>query len=563
MHCFEPPVGRQRRTSTTTARMARLLALSMGVVLAGCEGDPVRPLPMKAPGEPAPNASVTMTWPQVSVGAYHSCALMANGSVTCWGGNEYGQATAPPGAFSQLGTGYVHTCAIRTDGTIACWGFNNRGQATPPAGAFTQVSGGGSHSCALAANGDVTCWGDNFTGQVGGPPTTTLPFTATVTHPGPFTSVSAGSYDSCALRADGSVSCWGRAGVVGPPPDTEKFIHLDNDVYLTCAVRVDGTLVCWGSLVNAERVPEGTFTQVSTGFSHACAVRTDGDVVCWGFDGWGQVSGDPPEDYFFVISTHDGPFTQVSAGGMHTCAARGDGSLACWGAGTTNTGIAPHWGQSAPPMLQASQSISFTSAPPSPAILGGGYTVSATGGSSGNPVLFSSLTPTVCTTGGSSSNASAVAFIAVGTCTVAANQYGDASHLPAPQVLQTFAVIYQFGGTTGGGFASPVSNTAFNAVRAGQAVPIKFDLGGDQGPDVLASGYPRSVVIACPTSGDPVNAVPETTITAGASNLTFDAATGLYTYVWKTDKAWAGTCRRFTIRLDDATEHSATFQFAR
>lgn len=46
------------------------------------------------------------------------------------------------------------------------------------------------------------------------------------------------------------------------------------------------------------------------------------------------------------------------------------------------------------------------------------------------------------------------------------------------------------------------------------------------------------------------------TETAGHSSLTYDAASGRYHYVWKTDKAWAGTCRRLVLGLDDSSDHA-------
>lgn len=549
------------RRSTTSSTIAPLLVLWLASVLGAC-GDPLRPPVGPAGIGAAFDAGVTATWPQVSVGSDHSCALAASGELTCWGSNEYGQAAPPPGTYTQLSAGYLHTCAVRSDGTIACWGLNGQGQATPPAGTFTQVSAGSSHSCGIDRNGDVTCWGMNLDGQVGGGPTLTPPLTAIVTHPGPFSAVSAGGYHTCAIRGDGLLSCWGRVGAVEAPPG--EYVQLDADMYHTCAVRVDGALACWGNNGNGQtNAPAGSFTQVSTGFSHSCGVRADGAVVCWGYDGYGQVSGAPSADYFSTVFTHVGQFSQVSGGANHSCAAKIDGTVACWGAGTLNTGIAPHYGQSAPPFVQVAQTITFTSTPPNPALLGGSYSVSASGGSSGNPVLFSSLTPAVCTVGASANDASIVAFLHVGACTVAANQAGDATHLAAVQAEQQFAVIYRFGASTGGGFAPPVSSTTFNLVRAGQSVPVKFDLGGDQGLSVLASGSPTSVAIACPAAGDPVTALAEATITAGGSDLSYDAATGLYTYVWKTSKVWAGSCRRFTLTLDDGTTHTATFQFTR
>jgi hypothetical protein len=56
----------------------------------------------------------------------------------------------------------------------------------------------------------------------------------------------------------------------------------------------------------------------------------------------------------------------------------------------------------------------------------------------------------------------------------------------------------------------------------------------------------------------------EPTVTPGGSGLSYDPATDRYTYVWKTDKAWAGTCRVLVIRLaDNSPARTATFQFTR
>ena len=84
---------------------------------------------------------------------------------------------------------------------------------------------------------------------------------------------------------------------------------------------------------------------------------------------------------------------------------------------------------------KASQTITFTSTVPSSAVYGGTYTVSATGGGSGNPVTFSSLTTTVCSVSNST-----VSFVGIGLCTVAANQAGNANYLAAPQSTQTFTI---------------------------------------------------------------------------------------------------------------------------
>jgi hypothetical protein len=49
--------------------------------------------------------------------------------------------------------------------------------------------------------------------------------------------------------------------------------------------------------------------------------------------------------------------------------------------------------------------------------------------------------------------------------------------------------------------------------------------------------------------------------TAGASSLSYDASSGQYTYVWKTDKSWAKSCRRLVMRFTDGTEGVALFDF--
>jgi hypothetical protein len=98
-----------------------------------------------------------------------------------------------------------------------------------------------------------------------------------------------------------------------------------------------------------------------------------------------------------------------------------------------------------------------------------------------------------------------------------------------------------------------------NAATAGSAIPVKFSLSGNKGLNILAAGYPVSQQIAC-TDGAPIDTIEET-VTAGGSSLSYDATTGHYIYVWKTNKAWAGTCRILVVRLNDGTEHTAVFRF--
>ena len=122
----------------------------------------------------------------------------------------------------------------------------------------------------------------------------------------------------------------------------------------------------------------------------------------------------------------------------------------------------------------------------------------------------------------------------------------------------TYAVVYDFDG-----YYRPAERPpALNTVKAGGAVPIRFGLAGDQGVDIFTTGYPALQPVACdslrqrPAPGDLAGRVP-----VQISRLKYVAGTGWYHAVWKTDKAWAGSCGALVIQLDDGKEHMAYFQF--
>jgi hypothetical protein len=121
-------------------------------------------------------------------------------------------------------------------------------------------------------------------------------------------------------------------------------------------------------------------------------------------------------------------------------------------------------------------------------------------------------------------------------------------------LVTTISANYRFDG-----FFSPVNNApTVNSVNAGRAIPVKFSLNGDAGLDIFAAGSPASQRVTC-DSGAAIDPVEET-VTAGGSTLQYDATTDTYTYVWKTDKAWAGSCRNLTVTLNDGSEQTALFQ---
>jgi uncharacterized delta-60 repeat protein len=112
------------------------------------------------------------------------------------------------------------------------------------------------------------------------------------------------------------------------------------------------------------------------------------------------------------------------------------------------------------------------------------------------------------------------------------------------------------------GFFAPIDNGGvLNTLKAGSAVPVKFSLGGNKGLAILASGSPSSQKILCDSSA-PTDQVEETS-TAGSSSLSYDATSDRYNYVWKTDKAWADSCRVLTVTLIDGTSHTAKFKFTK
>ena len=132
----------------------------------------------------------------ITAGQSHTCALRTDGGLNCWGYNAYGQVgdgtlllrIAPVlvgGLFvevSAVSAGLFHTCALLTDGVINCWGYNIFGQLgngtinnsnTPvnvsglATSQVSEIAAGGTHTCARLSDGKVKCWGNNDSGQLG------------------------------------------------------------------------------------------------------------------------------------------------------------------------------------------------------------------------------------------------------------------------------------------------------------------------------------------------------------------------------------------------------------
>jgi hypothetical protein len=140
------------------------------------------------------------------------------------------------------------------------------------------------------------------------------------------------------------------------------------------------------------------------------------------------------------------------------------------------------------------------------------------------------------------------------TATPTATQTATATPTWTPTSTPT-TFLYNFSG-----FFQPVDNVpTLNVINAGKGVSVKFSLGGDQGMNILAAGYPVSQPIAC-DGVLPLDTI-EQTVTASSSSLSYDPVTATYIYKWKTERAWAGTCRQLVVKLSDGTEHMANFKF--
>ena len=116
------------------------LALMVGVLVPGAR-------PVSADANEGSPGSVRGAQSAITAGVNHSCALLANGQVKCWGNNGSGE----------LGQGNIN---ILGDGAGEM-GDNLAPIQLGSGRTATAISAGGSHSCALLDNGQVKCWGNN------------------------------------------------------------------------------------------------------------------------------------------------------------------------------------------------------------------------------------------------------------------------------------------------------------------------------------------------------------------------------------------------------------------
>jgi alpha-tubulin suppressor-like RCC1 family protein len=280
---------------------------------------------------------------QVSVGGYHACAVLDDGTVRCWGDNTMrtlGDGTdAPYYPFParavlgvreavQVSACHEHSCAVTRSGSVWCWGDNYYGQlgvdgrGRLPAqvqGLDDQAVEVGCHgdsdfssgfTCARMSSGKVYCWGANFNGQLGNGSLTSSPTPTPVTGLTDAVQIAFGPASACAIRSGGSVVCWGdnRAEVPLGTASTEPELKTPEPVL---------------GLSDVHEIAGGLF--------YYCAIAGDERTVkCWGWNDWGQIG--PPVGGILIppFDTNVKPAEELSGGWRSSCARRG-GDVYCWG----------------------------------------------------------------------------------------------------------------------------------------------------------------------------------------------------------------------------------------
>ncbi|MDA8680859.1 hypothetical protein N9M45_04645, partial [Euryarchaeota archaeon] len=341
----------------------------------------------------------------LSLGYSHTCAILDNGSVTCWGKGSNGRLgnggvldKSSPTFTGSLGTGRnavsissggEHTCAILDNGEVSCWGWGGRGQLgnsgtsnqmTPnlisslgTGRTAVSISSGSGHTCAILDSGEVSCWGGGNYGQLGNGGTLDKTTPTQISSLGTgrtAVSISSGGEHTCAILDNGSVSCWGNGnyGQLGNGGTSNKLtptltsslgagtkaVALTSGVSHTCAILNSGEVSCWGRGNYGQLGSGGTSNQliptltsslglnrtavsISTGHDHTCTILDSGEVSCWGWGYHGRLgNGTTTNKLTPVLTSSLGSgrtAAALSLGGTHTCVILDTGEVSCWGLG--------------------------------------------------------------------------------------------------------------------------------------------------------------------------------------------------------------------------------------
>lgn len=263
----------------------------------------------------------------VATGRWHTCVLTSSNGVMCWGANNYGQlgdgtttqrstpvdVVSLSSGVSTIVGGWYHTCALMTNGGVKCWGANSTGQLgdgtttqqnTPVdvvglSGDVIALTAGSEDTCAIIVGGSVQCWGrgNSTPSDVYGLESGVSDIATDYTH-------------KCAV-VSGGVKCWG----------INEYGQLGDGTYTDSSIPVD--VVGLGSGVIG----------IDVGYYHSCALTESGGVKCWGRNSNGQLGNGAllnfptPVD---VIGLGEG-VSLIEVGGYHNCAQVEADRLKCWG----------------------------------------------------------------------------------------------------------------------------------------------------------------------------------------------------------------------------------------
>ncbi len=361
---------------------------------------------------PSGNIDSVMTTPtMIAISAdIHTCALTASGGVKCWGRNGSGElgdgtntdSTTPVDVIGlesgviAVTTGVVHTCALMANGGVKCWGGNGNGQLgdgtqtshIAPAdvvGLISEVvaiSAGSYYNCALMATGGVKCWGSNSDGQLGDASYTDRLTPVDVEGLTGVAVIAAGLAHTCAVTNNGGVKCWGHNayGELGDgstrrskiPVDVNGLssgvVSVDVGSRHTCALTASEVVKCWGWNYYGQ-LGDGTrqdstlpvdvvglssaVTAITIGSSHTCALTTTGAAKCWGYNYYGQLGDSTTTNHSrpVDVSGLSSGVAVISAGDASTCAVIIGGVVKCWGSNSNGQlGIGTSGGRSTLPV---------------------------------------------------------------------------------------------------------------------------------------------------------------------------------------------------------------------
>jgi alpha-tubulin suppressor-like RCC1 family protein len=272
----------------------------------------------------------------VAAGTHHSCALMSDTTVRCWGSNTHGEL----GRTTGLGGRSPDPAPVEDAGSSHFLGA-------------THLALGSSASCAQRGDGSAWCWGDNYFGQLGtGALGGSFTFPPARVALDEIAQISLG-WSCCAIRADQSLWCWSswHDGPPEPSPIESPWVSEARELPPAnpfCIVLPDQTAMCRGSNY-AGQVGDGTFvdresftpvvgmdqiTAIVRGggaqSGHACAIARQGRVYCWG-NGVALGTGNREDSALPKESALDTPAVAIAAGNGATCAVLADQTLWCWG----------------------------------------------------------------------------------------------------------------------------------------------------------------------------------------------------------------------------------------